>query len=257
MSGTLAKLAGNSRRAVADGLYETGSSQKQGMTRFGGALEHAEGAAIISEIKFASPSQGTIRGTEDPAGIAVEMVAGGASAISVLTQPHLFGGSPEYFMKVREAVSVPMLMKDIVVDRRQVDAAVRMGADCILLIQAVFDAGYASDMDGFIERAHRGGVQVLLEVHDRAELDSALATGCDMVGVNNRNLDTLEVSLETTRRVLEGYGDPRPAISESGIRSPADIRYLRECGADAFLVGTGIMERGNVKGGVRALVDSL
>ena len=257
MSGTLTKLAENSRRAVADGVYETGSSKGRGGVRFSGALERAEGAAIISEIKFASPSQGTIRGTEDPARIAVEMVAGGASALSVLTQPHLFGGSPEYFMKVRGAVSVPMLMKDIVVDHRQVDAAVRMGADCILLIQAVFDAGYASDIDGFIGRAHRGGIQVLLEVHDRTELDSALATGCDIIGVNNRNLDTLEVSLETTRHVLEGYEDPRPAISESGIRSPVDIRYLRECGADAFLVGTGIMERGNVKGGVRALVDSL
>lgn len=257
MSGTLAKLAENSRQAVADGVYEIGPSMGRCGTPFDKALGNAKGAAIISEIKFASPSQGTIRGTEDPAGIATKMVAGGAAALSVLTQPHLFGGSPAYFMKVREAVSVPMLMKDIVVDYRQVDAAVRMGADCVLLIQAVFDAGHAADISSFTDRAHRGGIQVLLEVHDRAELEAALATDCDIIGVNNRNLDTLEISLETTRLVLAGYDDPRPAISESGIRSPEDVRYLRNCGADAFLVGTGIMAQGNVKGGVRSLVDSL
>lgn len=257
MSGTLARLAENSRQALADGVYGTGVPGGRSRTPFGRTLGEAEGAAIISEIKFASPSQGTIRGTEDPARIASEMVAGGASALSVLTQPHLFGGSPGYFTSVREAVSVPMLMKDIVVDHRQVDAAIRMGADCVLLIQAVFDAGHAADIGSFIERAHLGGIQVLLEVHDRAELGSALATDCDIIGVNNRNLDTLEVSLETTKMVLAGYDDPRPVISESGIRSPEDIRYLRQCGADAFLVGTGIMNQGNVKGGVRALVDSL
>ena len=255
--GTLARLAANSRRAVDSGVYGVDRLMERCSTDFVRALEREEGAAVISEIKFSSPSMGTIRRAEDPVRIAEEMVAGGASALSVLTQPHLFGGSPEYFMKVRNAVGVPMLMKDIILDHAQVEAARRMGADCILLIQAVFDAGYASDMDGFIRAAHRNGTQVLLEVHDRKELDSALATDCDLVGVNNRNLDTLEVSLETTGMVLDGYSDPRPVVSESGIRSPEDVRYLRRCGADAFLVGTGIMGRGNVKGGVRGLVDSL
>lgn len=255
--GTLARLAENSRRAVDSGIYGVGRRMERCGTGFARALYREEGAAVISEIKFSSPSMGTIRRAEDPVRIAAEMVAGGASALSVLTQPHLFGGSPEYFMEVRDAVQVPMLMKDIVLDHAQVEAARRMGADCILLIQAIFDAGYASDIDGFIRAAHRNGTQVLLEVHDRKELGSALATDCDVVGVNNRNLDTLEVSLETTRAVLEGYSDPRPVISESGIRSPEDVRYLRGCGADAFLVGTGIMGQGNVKGGVRGLVDSL
>ena len=256
MSGTLATLCENSRRAIRCGTYDTGAAGERSDTGMRGALLQARGAAIISEIKFASPSLGTIRTAQDPGEVATQMVEGGAAAISVLTQPYLFGGSPEYLARVREAVRVPILMKDIVVDMAQIEAARRLGADCILLIQAVFDAGYAHDMDGMIDMAHRYGMQVLAEVHDTSELESALATECDIIGVNNRNLDTLEISLETTRHVLAGYADRRPAISESGIESPRDITYLRGCGASAFLVGTGIMRHGNVKGGVRRLVGS-
>lgn len=256
MAGTLAKLCENSRQAVREGIYDTGADGERSGTSMEEALRRARGAAIISEVKFASPSLGTIRGAQDPGEVAIQMVEGGAAAISVLTQPYLFGGSPAYLALVRQAVRVPILMKDIVVDVAQVEAARRLGADCILLIQAVFDAGYAYDMDGMIDRAHRYGMQVLAEVHNTPELESALATKCDIIGVNNRNLDTLEISLETTKHVLAGYADRRPAVSESGIESPRDIAYLRGCGASAFLVGTGIMKHGNVKGGVRRLVES-
>ncbi|MBI1658124.1 MAG: indole-3-glycerol-phosphate synthase [Thaumarchaeota archaeon] len=255
MSGTLARLCENSRRALQEGIYDTGDAGERSDIRMSEALQTRE-IAIISEIKFASPSLGTIRDTQDPGEVATQMVQGGAVAISVLTQPYLFGGSPEYLAQVRKVVRVPILMKDIVVDAIQIEAARRLGADCILLIQAVFDAGHAHDMDGMIDTAHGYGMQVLAEVHDTHELESALATKCDIIGVNNRNLDTLEISLETTKRVLAGYADHRPAISESGIESSSDIAYLKGCGASAFLVGTGIMRHGNVKGGVRRLVES-
>lgn len=254
----LSRLAENTRSAAEMGTYEVVDSIEQSEIRFNRFGGRETGAHIISEIKFASPSFETIRSMEDPAKLAIEMVEGGAAALSVLTQPYLFKGSPEYFMKVRKAVSVPMLMKDIVVDRVQVEAAGRMGADCILLIQAIFDKGYASGgIDDFIEMAHDRGVQVLLEVHDKTELKSALSTKCDIIGVNNRNLDTLEISLDTTKSVLEGYNDDRPVVSESGIKDPSHIRYLSDCGADAFLVGTAIMGQNSVRESVRALVESL
>ena len=253
----LAKLTKNSLSALERGTYKGAYSAEQSKAPFS-HMDSRQKAHIISEIKFASPSFDTIRSIEDPAKLAMEMVEGGAAALSVLTQPYLFKGSPEYFIKIRKAVSVPMLMKDIVVDSAQVEAAGRIGADCILLIQAVFDKGYASgEIDEFIETAHSCGVQVLLEVHDKTELKSALATKCDIIGVNNRNLDTLEISLDTTRSVLEGYNDDRPVVSESGINEPSHIRYLRDCGADAFLVGTAIMRQNSVREGVRTLAESL
>lgn len=256
-AGTLERLCANSRKAIREGVYKTGAPGEQGKTdMIKSILADRRGAAIIAEIKFASPSAGTIRKVQDPGYIAMQMADGGAAAISVLTQPYLFGGSPEYLARVREAVSIPILMKDIIVDIRQIDAAHRLGADCILLIQAVFDGRYASGMHAMIQRAHDYGIQVLVEVHDTDELENALRTDCDIMGVNNRNLDTLSISLETTRRVLDGYSDRRPAISESGIHSIQDIEYLQGCGAAAFLVGTGIMEQDNVKGGVRRLVGA-
>ena len=258
LGGTLNKLAKNSQSAIRDGVYDIRSDFTRDRHSMARAI-HArrQGACIISEIKFASPSLGIINKRGDHTGIAVEMASGGAAAISVLTQPHLFGGSPEYFADVRDTISIPMLMKDIILDGRQVDAAVRIGADCILLIQAIFDAGYASDMEGFISKAHGNDIQVLLEVHNRAELERALKTECDIIGVNNRNLDTLKVSLSVTKDVLAGYTDKRPAISESGINTPEDIAYLKECGASGFLVGTSIMKSDSIKGGVERLVRAL
>lgn len=255
----LAKLAKHSKSEVEHGTYNGGGgSARQCEIQFSMPSVSQRMATIISEIKFASPSRNTIRPVEDPAKLAVEMVNGGAAALSVLTQPYLFKGSPEYFLKARKAVSVPMLMKDVVVDRVQVEAAGRMGADCILLMQAVFDEGYASgDIGEFIDMAHDNNVQVLLEVRNKTELKSALSTKCDVIGVNNRNLDTLEISLDTTKSVLEGYNDDRPVVSESGIKDPSHIRYLSGCGADAFLVGTAIMGQNNVRESVRALVESL
>lgn len=259
MSGILRVLAENSQRAVDDGIYDTRYNIKHTTNSMAEAVStRGEGARIIAEIKFASPSQGIITEYRDHIAVAKQMVSGGAAAISVLTQPHLFGGSPQYFADIRRSVSVPMLMKDIILDYRQIDAASDVGADCILLIQAIFDAGYASNsIDRYITRAHDYNMQVLLEVHDSIELVSALHTDCDIIGVNNRNLDTLEISLETTKDTLHGYNGDRPIISESGIESPRDITYLSGCGASAFLVGTSIMRGDNIVDSVRRLVEAL
>ena len=254
MSGVLDTLYKNSRQAIRDGIYDNIPRQQRRRASMVQAIRECPGTPIISEIKFASPSMGTIRGMEEPANIAMQMVKGGATAISVLTQPYLFDGSPSYFADVREVVDIPMLMKDIIIDYTQLEAAARLGADCVLLIQTLFASAY--DIDGFVDFAHRAGMEVLVEVHDKAELEKALLTKSDIIGVNNRNLDTLETSLETTKQVLAGYDDRRPIISESGINTPKDIAYLKECGAQAFLVGTSIMKHGNVKEGVSRLVYS-
>ena len=151
---------------------------------------------MITEIKFASPSLGKIRTNSDPVKIAKEMINGGAKALSVLTQPNLFNGSPEYFMKVRQAVDVPLLMKDIMIDKIQIDAAEKIGADYMLLIQSLFDKGYLKEIDEFVDYGHKKGLCIVRSSYKSQELENALKTKADLIGINNRNLDTLEIDLE-------------------------------------------------------------
>ena len=184
------------------------------------------------------------------------MIAGGSKALSILTQPHMFNGLPEYFIQVRQAVDVPLLMKDIMIDTIQIDAAEKMGADYMLVIQSLFDQGFLKDIDEFIRYGHKKGLKVLLEVHTKQEFQNALKTESDLIGINNRNLDTLEIDLKTTEKVLEGYKKTRPILSESGIETPADIQYLKKCGADAFLIGSSIMKSDNIEEHVRKLVNA-
>jgi indole-3-glycerol phosphate synthase len=184
------------------------------------------------------------------------MIAGGSKALSVLTQPHLFHGSPEYFMKVRQAVDVPLLMKDIFIDKIQIDTAKKIGADFILVIQSLFDQKFLKDIDEFIEHGHKLGLEILLEVHTREEFTNALDTNADIIGINNRNLDTLEINLNTTEIVLQGHEKKRPILSESGISTPQDIQYLKKCGADAFLIGSSIMKSDNIEEQTRKLVNA-
>ena len=183
------------------------------------------------------------------------MIAGGSKALSILTQPNLFHGSPEYFMKVRESVDIPLLMKDIMIENIQIDAAEKMGADYILLIQSLFDQGFLKEIDEFID-AHKKELKILLEVHTKQEFENALKTEADLIGVNNRNLDTLEIDLKTTETVLEGYEKSRPILSESGIETTEDIQYLKKSGAAAFLVGSSIMKSDNIEEQVRKLVKA-
>ena len=252
----LRKLVNNSQAAIDDGVYEIENSLEKSNKDFIQIINTNPHATLLTEIKFASPSLGKIRTISDPVGIANKMITGGARALSILTQPYLFNGSPEYFMKVREAVDVPLLMKDIMIDKIQIDAAKKIGADFMLVIQSLFDQGFLKDIDEFIDYGHKQGLEILLEVHTKQEFENALKTQADLIGINNRNLDTLEIDLKTTEKVLEGFDKSRPILSESGIESQEDIKYLKKCGADAFLIGSSIMKSDNIEEQVRKLVNS-
>ena len=252
----LRKLVNNSQIAIDDGVYDVEGDFEKSSKDFKQIIKTNQHATLLTEIKFASPSLGKIRTLTDPASIAKKMVAGGARALSVLTQPHLFQGSPQYFMKVRSAVNVPLLMKDIMIDKIQIDAARKMGADYMLVIQSIFDQKFVSDIDGFIEYGHKQGLEILLEVHTKDEFVNALKTKADIIGINNRNLDTLEIDLKTTELVLEGYEKSRIILSESGINTVEDIQYLKKCGADAFLIGSSIMKSDNIEEQVKKLVNA-
>ena len=252
----LKRLVTNSQTAIDDGTYDIDVNLDKSSKDLIQIINTNPHPTLLTEIKFASPSLGKIRTLTEPASIAKQMIAGGSKALSVLTQPNLFHGSPEYFMKVREAVDVPLLMKDIMIENIQIDAAEKMGADYILLIQSLFDQGFLKDIDEFIEYAHKKELKILLEVHTKQEFANALKSKADLIGINNRNLDTLEIDLKTTETVLEGYEKSRPILSESGIETSEDIQYLKKCGADAFLVGSSIMKSDNIEEQVRKLVSA-
>jgi indole-3-glycerol phosphate synthase len=252
----LKRLVNNSQTAIDDGVYDVDVKLQKSSKDFVQIIKSNNHATLLTEVKFSSPSLGKIRTLSDPVSIAKQMIAGGAKALSILTQPHMFNGSPEYFIQVRQAVDVPLLMKDIMIDTVQIDAAEKIGADYMLVIQSLFDHGFLKDIDGFIKYGHKKGLKILLEVHTKQEFQNALKTESDLIGINNRNLDTLEIDLKTTERVLEGYKKTRPILSESGIETPADIQYLKKCGADAFLIGSSIMKSDNIKEHVRKLVNA-
>ncbi|UTF53658.1 indole-3-glycerol phosphate synthase [Natronosalvus rutilus] len=211
------------------------------------ALERAEAdgrVPIIAEVKPTSPTSDGVR-NDDPATLAQEMVAGGATAISVLTEPTHFGGSADALRDVRAAVDVPVLRKDFVLEEAHLDL---VEADLVLLI-----ARFVDDLAGLLAAARDRGFQVLVEVHDRAELETALEAGAEVIGVNNRDLARLEVDLETFESVAPHVPDDVTLIAESGISTPADVRRMREAGADALLVGSAIMDHaGETDGDVRA-----
>jgi indole-3-glycerol phosphate synthase len=252
----LRKLVNNSQIAIDDGIYDIDLNLQKSNKDFVQIIKTNPHATLLTEVKFASPSLGKIRTLTDPASIAKQMIAGGSKALSVLTQPHLFHGSPEYFIKVRQSVEVPLLMKDIMIDKIQIDAAKKIGADYMLVIQSLFDQGYLKEIDEFIDYGHKQGLEVLLEVHTKEEFQNALKTEADIIGINNRNLDTLEIDLKTTEVVLEGYEKSRIILSESGIDTAEDIQYLKMCGADAFLIGSSIMKSNNIEEQVKKLVNA-
>src|SRR6056297_116024 len=202
------------------------------------ALADAEAAGRVPVIAEVKPTSPTADGTrdDDPVALAQAMVDGGAAALSVLTEPTHFGGSPDALTRVREAVDVPVLRKDFVLDEAGMDV---VEADLLLLI-----ARFVDDLAALVTAARERGFQPLVEVHDRDELETALAAGAELIGVNNRDLAQLEVDLETFESVAPEVPDDVTLIAESGISSPADVRRMREAGADALLVGSAIMDHG-------------
>lgn len=254
MKNMLQKLTQNSQLAIEDGVYDITQKIPKSKMNIIDNIRENKHASLITEVKFSSPSLGNIRKISDPVKIAKMMVAGGAIGLSVLTQPYLFNGSPEYFQKIRKAVHAPLLMKDVIVDKIQIDAAEKIGADCILFIQSIFDKKLVADIDEFISYAHKKNLMVLLESHTKKEFINSTKTNADLLGINNRNLDTLEINLETTKKILKDRDESRIILSESGIESANDIRFLHDCGADAFLVGSSIMKSKDIKEHVKKLV---
>jgi indole-3-glycerol phosphate synthase len=251
-------LAEDARKTIKEGYYELYSSPNLRKKSLRGAIERCENAAIIAEMKKASPSMGAIRKNIDPLKVSSDIREGGAVAISVLTEPKHFGGSIDLISIVSPNAGIPVLMKDIVISHEQIDSAARNGADAVLLIQSLFDRGYCEGEIGeFIKNCHSKKVEVLLEVHDEEEFLRAKKTNADMIGINNRDLRTLKVDLDTTKRILTKYAsEDMIIVSESGIRTPGDILTLREYGVNAFLVGTSIMKSPDVEKKVKELVET-
>ena len=257
MENILETLVNNSKKAIENGVYDITESLPNSGISLEESIKQSKHAALITEIKFSSPALGNIRKISDPVDIAIKMVNGGATALSVLTQPYLFHGSPEFFMKIRNTVKIPMLMKDIIIDKIQIDAAKNMGADYFLLIQSLFDKNIIPDMDELIDYGHKNGLKILVEAHTLEEFDNASITNADITGINNRNLDTLKVDLNTTKHIIEKSDYSKIIISESGIKTQEDIRFLHKCGADAYLVGSSIMQTDDIQTTVQNLVNAI
>jgi indole-3-glycerol phosphate synthase len=195
-------------------------------------------SGVIAEIKKASPSKGVIREDFDPAAIAKSYEKGGACCLSVLTDVDFFQGADEYLKMARSASTLPVIRKDFIIDEYQIYEARAMDADCILLIVSALSEEQLTQLH---EVARSLGMDVLIEVHDEAELDIALKLDNPMVGINNRNLHSFEVSLENTYQLLSKIPDNKIVITESGIHSPADVATMRQHNVNAFLVGEAFM----------------
>jgi indole-3-glycerol phosphate synthase len=239
---TKAEEIGHAKRSIpAAQLKHEAARSTSDVRDFVGAIERkiAKGrAGVIAEIKKASPSKGVIREHFDPSAIAKSYENGGAACLSVLTDVQYFQGAPEFLTLARNACALPALRKDFIVDPYQIDEARVMGADAILLIVAALEL---TQMKEFEHHAHELGMAVLVEVHNAQELELALQLKTPLLGINNRNLRTFEVSLQTTIDLLSHIPDGKRVVTESGILARADVAQMRAAHVHAFLVGEAFM----------------
>lgn len=209
---------------------------------------------LIAEVKKASPSKGLIREDFEPVKLAEAYAAAGADCISVLTDVEYFQGSNDYLSRVKEAVNVPLLRKDFTIDYRQIYEARAIGADAILLIAAILTT---EQMREFLDLSRQLGMDVLVEVHDREELERVLKLDARLIGINNRNLKTFVTDLRTTEQLIEMIPEDKIIVSESGISSPDEINWLRGIGAHAVLVGEHFMRQPEIGQAVSSLMGEM
>ena len=251
---TRAEIAARKASTSLDVLRQGIAAQSDPPRGFGRAIKHATGAGeygLIAEIKKASPSGGLVRQDFDPVQLARGYEAGGATCLSVLTNAPYFQGSAGDLVSARGACKLPVLRKEFILDPWQVYESRALGADCILLIMAALTDAEARSLE---ETARELGMDVLAEVHDRRELDRALGLQTQLIGINNRNLKTLQIDLAVTEELAPLVPPDRFLVAESGITGPADLRRLAAVGTFCFLVGESLMRQADVAEAVRALL---
>ncbi len=251
-------LARDAQKTLSEGYYEISAPGSFPDVSLKEAIVKSQDNAIITEIKAASPSKGIIKNNFEPNEIARAMEKGGAIGISVLTEPKHFSGSLNYLMKVRKAVELPILMKDIIIDPLQIETASKIGANVVLLIEALFKRKYfENSLEEMISRAHEKNLEVLLETHSETEFQSAIETDADLIGINNRDLRTLKIDLGVTERILRKcLTREKVVVSESGVITTHDLFFLRNCGAQAFLIGSVVMMANNIEKKVKEFVTA-
>jgi len=251
LAGVRDDVAARQRQVSMDEIRDLAAAAPPPLDAY--TLLRKPGVGVIAEVKRASPSQGRLADIPDPAELAGEYAAGGARCISVLTESRWFGGSLADFDAVRAAVEVPLLRKDFVVSSYQVHEARAHGADLVLLIVAALEQNV---LVGLLERVESLGMTALVEVHTEDEADRALAAGARVIGVNARNLRTLEVDRSVFERIAPGLPNMVVKIAESGVRGPHDLIRYASAGADAVLVGEGLVTKKSPRDAVAELVTA-
>ncbi len=219
---------------------------------FKAAISRGNRMNLIAEIKKASPSHGILRYDFDPVSIASVYKASGASAISVLTEDKYFQGSLEILSNVRDAVKIPVMRKDFIISEYQIYESAVAGADAVLLIATALDRGM---LKALLHEASSLGMDSMVEVHDERDLDKAVGAGAEIIGINNRNLKTMEVDLTATAELMPKVPEGKITVSESGIREPEDIKSLSQYGVKAVLIGTAFMEADDIASEIKRVMD--